>query len=133
MSSMGALTIVYDGDCPVCRNYVRFLRIKETVGTVTLLDARDGGPLVDQLMQQGVDLDDGMALIMGSQLYHGSDCVNKLALMSTSSGAFNRLNAWLFQSTWRSRVLYPVMRAGRNLLLKMLNKKSLAKSDFYNR
>jgi predicted DCC family thiol-disulfide oxidoreductase YuxK len=129
---MAELYIVYDGDCPVCRNYVRFLRIKDAVGTVTLLDARDGGPVVERIIEQGIDLDEGMALIMGDQLYHGSDCINKLALMSTSSGVFNRLNGWLFQSAWRSRVLYPVMRAGRNLLLKILNKKSLAQSGFYD-
>ncbi|CAN0407117.1 unnamed protein product, partial [Scytosiphon promiscuus] len=32
--------IVYDGECPFCSQYVKMLRIHESVGTVRLIDAR---------------------------------------------------------------------------------------------
>lgn len=129
---MRELIIVYDGACPVCSNYVRFIRLRETVGRVVLLDARDGGTVVEGLIARGIDLDEGMVLMMDGQVYHGADCVNRLALLSTPSGLFNRLNAWIFRSAAVSRALYPIMRAGRNLLLKLLNKKNLAQSGFYD-
>ncbi len=127
---MKELIIVYDGDCPVCRNYVRFIRLKETFGQVILIDARNRGKVVEGLIAKDINLDEGMVLLTGDQIYHGSECINMLALMSTKSGVFNKLNAFIFQSTYLSRSLYPFMRTGRNLLLKILNKKKLTKSGF---
>ena len=34
--------IVYDGECPVCSNYTRLVRLREAVGRVTILT--DSGP-----------------------------------------------------------------------------------------
>jgi predicted DCC family thiol-disulfide oxidoreductase YuxK len=76
MSSSGEAWLVYDGECPFCSTYVRLLRFRQSVGTVHLIDARDGGPLVDELAAAGFDLDEGMALKMGGRVYHGSDCVH---------------------------------------------------------
>jgi len=63
-----------------------------------------------------------MVLKYDGRLYHGQDCVNRLALMSTPSGAFNRVNAWVFRSPMRSRLLYPVLRTGRNIVLRLLGR-----------
>ena len=35
--------LVYDGDCPFCSRYVQLLRIREAVGPLRLVNARDGG------------------------------------------------------------------------------------------
>jgi hypothetical protein len=42
--------------------------------------------------------------------------------MSTRAGVFNRLTYWSFRSQAASRILYPVLRSIRNLLLKSLGK-----------
>jgi hypothetical protein len=63
-----------------------------------------------------------MVLKVGGQLYYGSDAIHALSLLSTRAGFFNRLSYWSFRSKALSRVLYPVLRTLRNLLLKMLGK-----------
>ena len=55
--------IVYDGDCPFCRNYIRLTRLKQAIGPVRLIDARAGGPEVDFVQARGLDLDEGMAML----------------------------------------------------------------------
>lgn len=117
--------IVYDGECPVCSAYVRFLRFRENAGSVKLINARDGGVWVDQVVSQGLQLDEGMAMYYGGRWYHGADCIHMLALLSTPSGFFNRVNAAIFRHPRLARVMYPAMRAGRNLLLKILNRSPL--------
>ena len=117
--------LVYDGQCPVCSSYVRYVRIKESVGKVALIDARDGGPYVKKIQAAGLDLNEGMVLSYGGHLYHGADCVHMLALLSSNSGAFNRLNALMFKSPGAAKLLYPVMRAGRNLLLRLLGRRPI--------
>ena len=114
--------LIYDGQCPVCSSYVRYLRIKESVGKVALINARDGGPCVEKIRVAGLDLNEGMVLDYGGRLYHGADCVHMMAMLSSNSGAFNRLNALMFKNPTAAKLLYPVMRAGRNLLLRILGR-----------
>ena len=113
--------LLYDGDCPFCRNYVRFVRLRETVGdNFKLLNARERPPELREAQAAGLDINDGMVLKYNGHLYHGDECIHQLGLMSTPSGTFNRLNAWIFRSQRRSRLLYPVLRFGRNLTLRIL-------------
>jgi predicted DCC family thiol-disulfide oxidoreductase YuxK len=117
--------VVYDGACPVCSSYVRYVRIKKSAGSLTVVNARDGGPWVDRVKQAGMNLDEGMTLFYGGRPYHGVDCIHMLALLSTSSGAFNWINATVFRRPTLAKVLYPILRAGRNLLLRILRRPKL--------
>ena len=118
--------IVYDGDCVFCSQYVRFLRLKKAVGPVQLVSAREAHPAVDHVKSRGVDLDQEMALILGGEIYSGADCMNRLALMSTGAGAFNALMAKVFARPAVARALYPVLRAGRNLTLRLFGRRQIA-------
>ncbi len=126
-SDESGITIAYDGECPFCSAYVRMVRLRESVGPVTLIDARMSPDVVAEMNAAELDLDDGMVVKMGGRLYHGDECVHLLALLSTQSGLFNRANAWIFRSKRISRILYPVLRAGRNLVLRLLGRKKIAK------
>jgi predicted DCC family thiol-disulfide oxidoreductase YuxK len=117
--------IVYDGQCPFCSRYVQLVRLRESLGRVQLVDARKGGPEVEEVRQAGLDLDEGMVLKLDGRLYHGADCIHMVALLSTPSSWFNRVNAVMFRSRTASRLLYPVLRTGRNTVLRMLGRSKL--------
>ena len=117
--------IVYDGQCPFCSRYVQLLRLRASLGHVRLIDARDSGPIGDELQRAGVDLNEGMVLKLDDRIYQGRDCIHVLALLSTPSGAFNRINAALFRSPRAARLLYPVLRAGRNGVLRLLGRSKI--------
>ena len=121
------LWLVYDKDCPFCSSYVKYVRLQRSIGQLHLVDARRGGELVESVIKNGFDLNEGMVLIYQDRFYHGADCINILALMSTRSGLFNKVNSAIFRSATVSRLLYPVLRAGRNLILKLLGRKRLGK------
>lgn len=70
----------------------------------------------------GLDIDQGMVVKMGGQIYYSSDAIHALSFINSRSGVFNRLNYWIFRSERGSRFLYTVLRAFRNLLLKFLRK-----------
>jgi predicted DCC family thiol-disulfide oxidoreductase YuxK len=118
--------LVYDGGCPVCSSYVRYVRIKKSAGQLTLVNAREGGPWVDRVKRAGLNLDEGMVLFYGGRAYHGADCIHMLALLSSEFGPFNRINAIAFSSPTVSKILYPLLRAGRNLLLRILQRSKLS-------
>jgi predicted DCC family thiol-disulfide oxidoreductase YuxK len=124
-TSEGA-AVVYDGQCPFCSTYVRYARLCDAVGPVELVDARSGGPMVEEAIRAGLDLDEGMVLKYGGQLYHGADCLNMLSLLSSRSGLFNRLMAFAFARPGVAHVAYPALRAGRNATLKLLGRGQIA-------
>lgn len=114
--------LLYDGECPFCSRYVKLVRLREAVGPVRLLDARSGGPELAAVRAAGLDINKGMVLRLNGELHHGDACINRLALLSTQSGAFNRLNGLLFRVPWIARVSYPVMRSTRNGVLRLLGR-----------
>lgn len=116
------IVLVYDKQCPACDFYCSLARIRGDLGDLKLVDARDGGPVMEEITGAGLDIDQGMVLKVGTQLYYGADAIHALSLMSTRTGFFNRLAYWSFRSQRQARILYPVLRAMRNLLLKFLGK-----------
>jgi predicted DCC family thiol-disulfide oxidoreductase YuxK len=119
------ILLVYDKECPVCDAYCRVARIRESVGRLRLVDAREETPIMEEITRQGLDIDQGMVLKAGETLYYGQDAIHALALMGSASGPFNRLNHWIFRSKRRARLLYPPLRSARNLLLKALRKRRI--------
>lgn len=117
--------LLYDGECPFCSAYVKMVRLRDAVGNIRLVDAREGGPELAEVRAAGLDINEGMALKYEGRLHHGDECVHKLSLLTTASGAFNRLNAWVFRSERRSRILYPWLRTGRNTALALLGRKKI--------
>jgi len=116
------ILLVYDRECPACNAYCQVVRIRESVGDLRIVDARENSGVMDEITSQGHDIDQGMVLKMGGQLYYGSDALHALALIGSRSGIFNRLNYWVFKSRTASAILYPILRFFRNLLLKILRK-----------
>lgn len=122
--------IIYDGDCPFCRNYMRLVRLREVIGPVRLIDARAGGPEAEFVKSGGLDLDEGMAMFYEGTLYHGGDCLHLIAALSAPSGVFNRLTGWVFATPRRARALYPALRFSRNIALKVLGKTRISGESF---
>ena len=116
------ILLVYDKECPACDHYCRIIRIRESVGNLKLVNAREDSEVMARLTADGFDIDQGMVLQMGGQLYYGSDAIHALALISSKSGIVNRLNYWIFKSKGVSAVVYPLLRFFRNMLLKLLGK-----------
>ena len=132
MSNSPDILLVYDKECPACNYYCNLVRIRESVGNLILVDARDGGPVMDEITAAGLDIDQGMVLKVGDNLYYGSEAIHSLTLMSTRSGIFNRLCYFFFRSEMISAVLYLVLRSCRNLLLKILRKSKINNLEVAN-
>jgi hypothetical protein len=121
------ITIVYDGECPFCSQYVKILRLRHAFGHVRLVDARSNDPKALEARER-FDLDDGMAALIGGRWYYGADCMNMLSLASGSSSFGNRIMARVFSDPDRARALYPFLRSGRNLVLRILGREKINKA-----
>ena len=126
------ILLVYDRECPACNAYCQVVQIRKSVGNLRIVDAREDSEVLKEITSQGLDIDQGMVLKIGDQLYYGSDAIHTLALIGSRSGVFNRLNYWVFKSKSVSNMLYPVLRSCRNLLLKILGKSKINNLEIEN-
>lgn len=117
--------IVYDGECPFCTQYVKLVRLRETVGVVKPINAREDHPVVRYVRAKGIDLNQEMALVTKGEVMAGPDVIHRLALLSTGSGFFNGLMSKMFASKGLTRFMYPIMRTGRNTTLFLMGRKKI--------
>jgi predicted DCC family thiol-disulfide oxidoreductase YuxK len=118
--------IVYDGDCVFCNNYVRLLKLRESIGPVELLDARSGDPRVERFWSEGYDLNEGMLFIHAGRTYHGDEAINVLASLSGNSTIFNRINGAVLSNSQTAKLVYPVLKFGRRVVLMLRGKRLLS-------
>jgi predicted DCC family thiol-disulfide oxidoreductase YuxK len=122
---MEPVILIYDGECPFCKTYAKYVRLKEA-GGLTLINAREAGnSYVQDVKARGFNLDDGMVAIIGGKYYHGEEALHVLAFLSSRSGLFNKMNYHLFSSKKISGFAYPFLRAGRNVALKIKGVKQI--------
>ncbi|PRC94070.1 DCC1-like thiol-disulfide oxidoreductase family protein [Solimicrobium silvestre] len=112
--------LVYDGECPVCKTYCKYIRIRDAVGKLHLVDARNSGELMDEITRAGLDIDQGMVLKFKGAIYYGPDAIHMLTLLSSPSGIFNRINYYVFRTNFGAKFFYPICKAFRTALLKLL-------------
>lgn len=109
---MAEIRILYDGQCPVCSAYARFTRLRQR-HDVTLVDAREARGLVRDLRGRGVDIDDGLVVLVDGEIHQGEEAAALVEL----EGRYGLLpsTAWI-------RRLYPWIWRFRNALLRALGR-----------
>jgi predicted DCC family thiol-disulfide oxidoreductase YuxK len=116
------MLLVYDRECPVCEAYCRGIARQGSLPGLKLVDARTPSAVLEEITRRGLDIDEGMALKVDGTLYYGAEAIHALAVLGGAASALERGNRWLFGSAHRTRRLYPLLRAGRGLLLKALRR-----------
>lgn len=122
------LALVYDGDCPVCNAYCRVVALRQLNSAVEIINARSEHPLVQHLMDENYDLDEGMVMIVGTNIYHGADAIRVLSSLTSGQSVLNRINHFVFKSPRVSALLYPVLKLGRRTLLVLLGRTTISQS-----
>lgn len=118
------ITIIYDGDCPVCNTYIRYSRLQSHLSPL-LIDARQDADLVSDLENKGYKIDEGMVVIYCSRYYYGAEAMHLLSTLTTRYGVVNRINSLLFSNAVFAAYSYPVLLTGRKWLLFLLGRKPI--------
>lgn len=109
----------------MCSAYCKALAIRQLDSSFEIVNARQYHPILEIINEMGFNMDEGFVLKIGSEYFHGADAIHRLALISTGAGTFNRLNYLIFKSSYLSSILYPLLRTGRNIVLRLLGRKKL--------
>jgi predicted DCC family thiol-disulfide oxidoreductase YuxK len=120
-----SVEIIYDGECPFCTNFVQLVRLRETFGPITLIDARKAADPRIINARQRYNLDNGFLVTHAGREYYGPKALEFLSL-ATSDTSWQRhvLRLPIFRgplAAWS----YPAMVAGRNLTLRLRGRKPM--------
>ena len=116
--------ILYDGECPVCKNYISFMNVKKKFG-IQLLNARLYPELVQFYRDKEIDINDGFLLKLDEKVYYGDDCINKITSLGNSKNYLVKIHDFIFASKLISKLLYPIFVILRKILLFIINVKKL--------
>ena len=112
------LTFVYDGECPFCNHFAELLELKSKIKNISTIDGRKNPILIQELLQNGYDLDNGAILYKGGRIYHGSDAINEVCNeINDPSGNLIRLLSLIFKSQKRTKLIFPFLLRARRLSL----------------
>lgn len=113
--------VVYDGDCPFCRDYARYQRLRAAAGELELIDARAHRESLAAMGIRGADLEDGMVVFVDGVRHDGADAMHALSrLTDPPRRLWVRLVAGLTGSRAVARLVYPALRFGRRVILRLL-------------
>ncbi len=122
-ASVPSSYLLYDGECPACRSYVAFSRLRSLFPDLQLLDAREQPRLVAELRAAGYEINEGMVLKLGEAIHFGPEATRKIAeLGQTAPSAVTRVGLAAIGSAPWSRALYPWLNRARMLLLRSLGR-----------
>ena len=122
----GDAWLVYDGDCPFCSRYVSICACARRPGKLHAGQRARGWAAGRRAAarrprpRRGHGAQAGRPLLPWRRLH---PCARPA---EQRLGLFNRINAQVFRSPQLSRVLYPVLRAGRNAVLRLLGRTKIA-------
>jgi predicted DCC family thiol-disulfide oxidoreductase YuxK len=122
LREFGHAVILYDGECPVCGEYLSLLKIRELAGEVELVNARSRPDLVEDLRTAGYEINDGIVLAHQGGISYGASALSLIAQLDESGRRLNRASAAVFRLPVIGEALYVVLKAGRKLLLRLLGR-----------
>ena len=123
--------LIYDGECPICNYAAKVIKLRQAVGKLEIINARNKHPLVDEVNNHNYDLNNGILVKYQGNLYYGNDAMHLLALLGSPVDLFNKINTILFKFKILVIICYPIFKFFRNCLLKILNIKKI-KNNYYN-
>lgn len=121
MNKVDDIWFVYDGECPICQLGASFYKVRQSVGRLHLIDAREERqhPVMREIKRAHLDLDEGMVIKYSGKLYQGEEALHLMATLGANTGVLNRINNFLFRSKKIAVLCYPSMKKARALVLKL--------------
>ena len=112
-----ALTLIYDGGCPFCRDFALRSELNAGVPDLRIIDGRADHSIRRELNALGLPLRDGAILVEGARRWHGSEAIAELSRRMKPSDPLLKVLAKLFCNKQRTSRAYPALLAARRIAL----------------
>ena len=119
----GEISIIYDDGCPVCSYYIEFSHIKKKYGKINYIKARNNQVILDFIQSLNLDINEGMIVVFEKRIYYGHNAVNLISILGEKDTFKNTVVISIFKYKIISKLLYPLLKLGRRILLFIIGRK----------
>ena len=113
------LDIYYDKECPFCKQYAKLMALKKN-HNVSIKNAREYKSKIIEFNNLGFNINEGLIVVCEEKIYHGSDAVIFLDKLDKLDKTGIKIS--LYDNILFKKVLYPIVKFIRYILLKILGK-----------
>lgn len=108
---------IYDGECPICRQYVAWTALRRSHPDIQLIDARANPQLVIALRDEGIEINDTNLLQLDGKRYAGAAAMARVSQAMVPQTAGEHVVRFLTRPERLLRPLYPWIARARKALL----------------
>ena len=122
------VTIIYDKECPFCKDFVYLSRLKQVGYNVELLNAREKENSVIKYVSKKYDLDYGMIVIVNGEVLYGHEAASFIIGKHSSLKIRGKLYSLLLRNKSISKLIYPFLVILRKIFFLLIGKKGINES-----
>ncbi len=108
---------IYDGGCPFCKYFAELSELRSGIPSLIIIDGRANSEIRGNLLSRGFNLKDGAILMIGDDIFYGSNAVHWLCSRMDPSDRLLALISKIFSVRSRSYNLYPFLLFARKVAL----------------
>ena len=117
------IKIIYDGECPFCKDFVKLQDLKKKGYDLNLINARDkNNPLIIEL-KKNYNLDEGMIVIKDQEILYGDEAAAFVLGSYDGKKIRGKIYSAILKNSSFAKISYPILTFLRKLFLKLINKK----------
>ncbi|MDC0438546.1 hypothetical protein OAL56_00515 [Candidatus Pelagibacter sp.] len=117
--------IIYDGECPICKNFLIFTKLKEYNPEIKIINARENPEVVQYFKNLGYTIDDGFILVLNEEIYYGDRCLQKISKIINKENVFRNIFSKIFKYKFLNTISYPFFKFTRSIILKLIGIKKI--------
>ena len=112
--------LLYDGECPICNSLA--CSLKQDNPVLEIIDARHASAERTSAQTRGLELNEGMAMIVDGRHYYSADALTYIARSLQAKGLTGWLMRLLFRHKRITQTLYPALVLLRKRMLRLTGK-----------
>ena len=114
-------TLLYDGQCPLCSAYGRYVAAHRT-GPIELLDARNQTEMARELCDKGFDINRGMILLTPDGTFQGRRAIQAISPIISYRGPPGAVLQLFARIPGLATIMYPAIKWLRLISLRLLRR-----------
>ncbi len=110
------VVVVYDGDCLLCRQFKKYLVLKQRYD-LHIYDGRQHPEIVLDLEKKGVNCSAGMVIRIDDTYYVWADAIAQIDRLISPKKRYDRVMIWFSRQPLLLAIVYPLIKWVRALQL----------------
>ncbi len=118
---MKTIKLYYDEECPFCKEYSKYIQLRKKYD-IEIINAREAIEKMKYFIDKGFNINDGMIVEIGLNIYLGADAARILDDYISKDTFIDKFISLFVKIPGFKNIIYPLVKLIRTIVLKLLRK-----------